>query len=153
VDPSSEWLYPTLYESPDELDARKLFLGRGSELLNFLHQRLCDLHFFFRKLVPLGHPGLKSCGGPKLFEPKIFASGGLIFGIKPFRPPTGIVFGRLEIEIWNVWAHLAAEAASLIAQRVPDGENPVPECPMGLDPQKALAKRNEARDMQNRIGI
>jgi hypothetical protein len=52
VNPSSEWLNPTLYESPDELDARKLFLGHGSELLNFFHQRLCDLHFFFRKLVP-----------------------------------------------------------------------------------------------------
>jgi hypothetical protein len=52
VDPSSEWLDPTLYESPDELDAQKLFLGRGSELLNSLHERLYDLHFFFRELVP-----------------------------------------------------------------------------------------------------
>jgi hypothetical protein len=50
--PSSERLDPTLYESPNELDARKLFLGRGSKLLNFLHQRLCDLHFLFRELVP-----------------------------------------------------------------------------------------------------
>jgi hypothetical protein len=52
MDPSSEWLDPTLYGSPDELDTRKLFLWRGSEFLNFLHQRLCDLHFFFRELVP-----------------------------------------------------------------------------------------------------
>jgi hypothetical protein len=52
VGPSSERLDPTLYESPNKLDARKLFLGRGSKLLNFLHQRLCDLHFLFRKLMP-----------------------------------------------------------------------------------------------------
>jgi hypothetical protein len=52
VGPSSERLDPTLYESLNELVARKLFLGRGSKLLNFLHQRLCDLHFYFRKLMP-----------------------------------------------------------------------------------------------------
>jgi hypothetical protein len=50
--PSSERLDPTLYESLNELDARKLFLGRGSKLLNFFHQRFCDLHFFFRELMP-----------------------------------------------------------------------------------------------------
>jgi hypothetical protein len=43
--------------------------------------------------------------------------------------------------------HLAAEVAGLIAQWVPDGENPAPECPMGFDPQKALAKHDKAHDM------
>jgi hypothetical protein len=52
VSPSSERLDPTLYESMNKLDARKLFLGRGSKLLDFLHKRLCDLHFLFRELVP-----------------------------------------------------------------------------------------------------
>jgi hypothetical protein len=52
VGPSIERLDTTLYESPNELDARKLFLGHGSKLLNFLHQRLYDLHFLFRELVP-----------------------------------------------------------------------------------------------------
>jgi hypothetical protein len=95
----------------------------------------------------LSHPGSKSCGGPKLFKPEVFTSGGLIFAIKPFRPPAKIVFGHLEIEIRDIWAHLTAESTSLIAQRVPDGENPAPECPMGFDPQKALTKRDETRDM------
>jgi hypothetical protein len=52
VGPSSERLDPTLYESLNELDARKFFLGHGSKLLNFLHQRFGDLHFLFRELVP-----------------------------------------------------------------------------------------------------
>jgi hypothetical protein len=52
VGPSGKRLDPMLYESTNKLDARKLFLGHGSKLLDFLHQRLCDLHFLFRELVP-----------------------------------------------------------------------------------------------------
>jgi hypothetical protein len=52
VGPSSERLNPTLYESMNKLDARKLFLGRSSQLLDFLHQGLCDLHLLFRELMP-----------------------------------------------------------------------------------------------------
>jgi hypothetical protein len=51
VGPSNERLNPTLYESANKLDARKFLLGRGSKLLDFLHQRLCDLHLVFRELV------------------------------------------------------------------------------------------------------
>jgi hypothetical protein len=136
-------LGPTLYKGANELDARKLFLGRGSKLLDFLYQRLCDLHFLVRELMPPRHPGSKNCGGSKFLKPKVFASGGLILSIKPFRPPIGVVFGRLEIEVRDVWAHLAAKATSLIAQGVPDGKNPAPKHPMGLNPQKTLTERDK----------
>jgi hypothetical protein len=36
-------------------------------------------------------------------------------------------------------AHLAAEAASLVMLWAPNDENPMPERPMGLDPQETLA--------------
>jgi hypothetical protein len=52
VGSSGERLDLMLYESANKLDARKLFIGRGSKLLDFLHQRVCDLHFLFRELVP-----------------------------------------------------------------------------------------------------
>jgi hypothetical protein len=104
VGSSSERLDPTLYEGPNELDARKLFLRCGLKPLNFFRQRLYDLHFFFRELVPPGHPRSKNCGGSKLFNPEVFASGGLVFGIKPFCPLARIVFGRLEIEIRDIGA-------------------------------------------------
>jgi hypothetical protein len=146
-------LDPTLYKGANELDTRKLFLGRGSKLLDFLHQRLYDLHFLVRALVPPRHPGSKNCGGSKFLKPEVFASGGLILGIKPFRPPTGVVFGHLEIEVRDVRAHLAAKATSLIAQRVPDSKNPAPKRPMGLDPQKTLTERDKTRNVQNCIGI
>jgi hypothetical protein len=129
-------LDPTLYKGVNELDAQKLFLGRGSKLLDFLHQRLCDLHFLVRELVPPRHPGSKDCSGSKFLKPEVFASGELILGIKPFRPPAGVVFRRLEIEVQDVRAHLAAKATSLIAQGVSDGENPVPKRPMGSIPKK-----------------
>jgi hypothetical protein len=35
----------------------------------------------------------------------------------------------------------------------PDDKNPAPECPVGLDPQKTLAEYDEARDVQNGVGI
>jgi hypothetical protein len=153
VGSSSERLDPVLYEGPNELDARKLFLWHGSKLLDFLHQRLRDLHFFVRKLVPPRHPRSKNGGGSKFLEPEVFASGGLVLGIELFCPPVGIVFGHLEVEIRNVWAHLAAEATSLIAKWVPDGENPAPKHPMGLDPQETFTERDKTRNVQNRIGI
>jgi hypothetical protein len=85
-------LDPTLYEGANELDTRKLFLGRGSKLLDFLHQRLGDLHFLISELVPPKHPRSKNCGGSKFLKPEVFASGGLILGIKPFCPPAEVVF-------------------------------------------------------------
>jgi hypothetical protein len=153
VGPSSERLYLMLYKSANELDARKLFLGRGSKLLDFLHQRLYDLHFLVRELVPPRHPGSKNCGGSKFLKPEVFASGGLILGIKPFRPPAEVVFGHLEIEVRDIRAHLAAKATSLIAQGVPDGENPAPKRPMGLDPQETLTEHDKTRNVHDCIGI
>jgi hypothetical protein len=99
VGSSSERLDPTLYKGMNELDARELFLGHGSKLLDFFHQRLHDLHFLVRELVPPRHPGSKDCGGSKFVKPEVFANGGLILGIKPFHPPTGVVFGHMKIEV------------------------------------------------------
>jgi hypothetical protein len=153
VGSSSERLDPVLYEGPNELDAQKLFLRRGLKLLNFLHQRLRDLHFLIEKLMPPRHPRSKDGGGPKLLEPEVFASGGLVLGVEPFCPLAGVVFGRLEIEIWHVRAHLAAEAAGLVAQWVPDGKNLAPKRPMGFDPQETFTERDKTRNVQNRVGI
>jgi hypothetical protein len=103
--------------------------------------------------MPPRHPRSKDGGGPKFLEPEVFASGGLVLGVELFCPPAGVVFGRLEIEIWNVRAHLATEATGLVAQWVPDGENPAPKCPVGFDPQEAFTKHDKTRNVQNRIGI
>jgi hypothetical protein len=76
-----------------------------------------------------------------------------VLGIKPFRPPARIVFRRLEVEIIDILAHLAAEAASLVMLWAPDDKNPTPKCPTGLDPQETLAECDETRDVQNGVGI
>jgi hypothetical protein len=36
---------------------------------------------------------------------------------------------------------------------MPDGENPAPKRPMGLDPQEAFIERDKTHNVQNRIGI
>jgi hypothetical protein len=102
VGSSSERLDPALDKGPDELNARKLFLRSGSKLLDFLHQWLRDLHLLIRNLMPPRHPGSKDGGGLKLLKPEVFATGELVLGVEPFRPPTGIVFGHLEVEVWHV---------------------------------------------------
>jgi hypothetical protein len=99
------------------------------------------------------HPRSKNGGGSKFLEPEVFASGGFVLGIEPFCPPARIVFWHLEVEVWNIWAHLTAEAAGLVAKWVPDGENPAPKRPMGLDPQETFTERDKTRNVQNRIGI
>jgi hypothetical protein len=103
--------------------------------------------------MPPRYPWSQDGGGPKLLKPEVFASGELILGIELFRPPAGVVFGRLEVEVWHVRAHLAAETAGLVAQWVPDGENPVPKHPVGFDPQETFTKRDKTSSVQNRIGI
>jgi hypothetical protein len=134
VGSSSERLDLALDEGPDELNARKLFLRSGSKLLDFFHQWLRDLHLLIRKFMFPRHPGPKDDGGLKLLKPKVFATGELVLGVEPFRPPAGIVFGRLEVEVGDVWTHLAAEATSLELQRAPDDENSAPKRPVGFDP-------------------
>jgi hypothetical protein len=62
------------------------------------------------------------------------AGRGFVPGVKPLRPPTGIVLWHLEIEVFNILAHLAAEAAGLVVQRAPDDENSALERLVGLDP-------------------
>jgi hypothetical protein len=81
------------------------------------------------------------------------AGEGFVLGIEPLRPPAGIIFWHLEIEVVDVLAHLAAEAANLVVLRAPDDENLTPERPMGLDPQETFTKRDETRDVQNSVGI
>jgi hypothetical protein len=97
--------------------------------------------------------GPKDGGGPKLFKPKVLAGGGLVPGIEPLRPPARIVFRRFEIEVLNTLAYLAAEAASLVVQRAPNGENLVLEPPVGLDPQETFTKRDKTCNVKNSIGI
>jgi hypothetical protein len=46
-----------------------------------------------------------------------------------------------------VRAHLAAEAAGLVAQWVPDGKNPAPKRPVGFDPQDTFTKRDKTRNV------
>jgi hypothetical protein len=53
----------------------------------------------------------------------------------------------LEIELFDILAHLAAEAAGLVVQRAPDDENSAPERQMGHDPQEAFTKRDETRNV------
>jgi hypothetical protein len=59
-----------------------------------------------------------------------------VLGIEPLLPPARIVFGRLEIEVVDVLAHLAAKSTSLIMLWMPDDKNSTPEHPMGAIPGK-----------------
>jgi hypothetical protein len=81
------------------------------------------------------------------------ANRGFVPGIKPLGPPPRIVFRSLEVEVVDVLAHLVAETTSLVMQRAPDDEDSMPQCPVRLDPQEALAERDEARDMKNGVWI
>jgi hypothetical protein len=89
----------------------------------------------------------------EFLESEVFAVGGFVLGIVPLRPPPGIVFGRLEVEILDVWAHLDAKTAGLIWQRVPNNEDSAPQCPVGFDPQEALTERDKAHNVKDGIGI
>jgi hypothetical protein len=122
-------------------------------LLNLLHQRLSDLHLLLGQFMPPRHPGTDSGGRSKLLKTEVLASEEFVLGIEAFRPLARIVLRHLEIEIFDVLTHLAAEAASLVVRRTPDGENSTQEHPVGFDPKEALTEHDETRDVENSIGI
>jgi hypothetical protein len=134
VRPSGEWLDLALDESADQLEARHLFFECGSQLPNPLHQGLRNRHFLFGQLMRPRRSGPKDIGGAKFFKPKFLTDGGLVLGIKPSCSPAGIVLRRLQIEVFNVGVHLAAETTGLIVERAPDDEDSPPERPVGFDP-------------------
>jgi hypothetical protein len=139
VGSSGEWLHPAFNEGANELNARQLLLGRGPKFLDPLHERLGNLHFFGRQLVFPRRPGSKIGDGLKFFKPEILASGRLVLSVEPLRPPPGVVFRGLEVEVGDVRVNLTAKAAGLELQRAPDDEDSAPERPMGFDPQEAFA--------------
>jgi hypothetical protein len=142
-----------LDEGPDELDPRKLFLRSSTELLDLLHQRLCNLQLLIGKVMPPRHARSKNAGGPKFLESEIFVVGGFVLGVVPLRPPPRIVFGCLEVEVFDVWTHLNTETAGLIWQRVPNNENSAPQRPVGFNPQETFTECDEARNVMDGIGI
>jgi hypothetical protein len=100
-----------------------------------------------------GYPGPKVDSGLEFLKPEGLAAGGLVLGIKLFRPPAGVVFGRLKVKVGDIRTHLAAKAAGLEWQRAPDDKDSTPKGPMGFYPQETLTKRDETRNVQNRVGI
>jgi hypothetical protein len=64
--------------------------------------------------MPPRHPGTDSGGRSKLFKTKALTGEGFVLGIEPLCPLARIILRCLEIEIFDVWAHLAVEAASLV---------------------------------------
>jgi hypothetical protein len=153
VGSSSERLDSTLNKGPDELDPRKLLLRSSLELLDLLHQRLHNLQLLVRKFVSPRHSRPKNAGGLEFFESEVLTVGGLVLGVIPFRPAPGIVFGHLEVEILDVWAHLNAETAGLVWEGAPNNEDSAPQCPVGFDPQEAFAERDKTRNVKDGIGI
>jgi hypothetical protein len=103
--------------------------------------------------MPPRHPRTNSGGRSKLLKPKVLAGEEFVLGIEPFRPPARIVLRCLEIEIFDILTHLAAEAASLVVRRTPDGEDLTLERPVGLDPEEALTERDETCNVENSVGI
>jgi hypothetical protein len=89
----------------------------------------------------------------KFLESELFVVGGFVLGIVPLRPPAGIVFRHLEVEVFDVWVHLAAKTISLEWQRAPNNKNSVPQRPVGFNPQETFTERDEARNVEDGIGI
>jgi hypothetical protein len=99
------------------------------------------------------HARSKNAGGLKFLESKTFVVGGFVLGIVPLRPLARIVFGRLEVEVYDVRANLNAETAGLEWQRAPNNKDSAPQRPVGFNPQETFTDHDEARNVKDGIGI
>jgi hypothetical protein len=89
----------------------------------------------------------------KLLKTEVLIGEEFVLGIEPLCPPARIVLRHLEIEIFDVLAHLAAEATGLVVRRMPDGENSMPESPVGFDSEEAFTEHDETRNVKDSVGI
>jgi hypothetical protein len=89
----------------------------------------------------------------KFFKPEFLADGRLVLGVKPSCPPARIVLRHLQIEVFDVGAHLADKTAGLIVVRAPDDEDSPPERPVGFDPKEAFTQCDKARYVHDGVGI
>jgi hypothetical protein len=110
----SEGLYSALDKSAYQLEASHLFFRDGSQLPDFLHQRLYDRHLFIDQCVRPRYPRPKGIGGTKLFNPEVLASDGLVPGIEPSCPLARVVLRRPQPKIFDIRVHRAVETAGLI---------------------------------------
>jgi hypothetical protein len=138
-----------LDEGSNKLDAGEFLIRSSLKLLNFLHQRLRDLHLLVGKVMLPRCMGSKVDSGLEFLKPEGLAAGGLVLGIKPFRPLAGVVFGHLKVKVGNIRTHLTAKGTGLEWQRAPDDKDSMPKCPMGFYPQETLTKRDETHNVQN----
>jgi hypothetical protein len=53
----------------------------------------------------------------------------------------------LEVEVFDVRAHLNAETTGLEWQRAPNNENSASQRPVGFNPQETFTERDEARNV------
>jgi hypothetical protein len=99
------------------------------------------------------HARLEGASRLKFLESEIFVVGGFVLGIVPLRPPARIVFGYLEVEVFDVRAHLAAETTGLEWQRALNSENSALERPVGFNLQETFTERDKAHNVEDGIGI
>jgi hypothetical protein len=64
--------------------------------------------------MPPRHPRTDSGGRSKLLKTELLAGEEFVLSIEPFCPLARVVLRCLEIKIFDVLMHLAAEAASLV---------------------------------------
>jgi hypothetical protein len=76
----------------------------------------------------------------------------LVLNVEAFQPPTVVVFRCHQVEILHLRSHEVAKASRLIVGLALHAENPLPKRPMGIDPQEALAQRDEAHNLQYCVG-
>jgi hypothetical protein len=96
---------------------------------------------------------MNSGGGSKFFKTEVLTGEEFVLGVEPLCPPARIFLQNLEIEVFDVLAHLAAEAASLVVRGMPNGVNSTPERLVGLDTKEALTEHDETRNVENSVGI
>jgi hypothetical protein len=97
--------------------------------------------------------GPKGAGGAKFFKSELLTGGRLVLSIKPPCSPARIVLRRPQIEVFDFGVHRAAKTAGLIVERAPNNKDSPPERLMGFDPQEAFTQHDEARYVQDSVGI
>jgi hypothetical protein len=96
---------------------------------------------------------MNSGGGSKFFKTEVLTGEEFVLGVELLCPPSRIVLQCLEIEIFDVLAHLAAEATSLVVRGTPNCVNLMLERPVGLDTKEALTEHDETCNVENGVGI
>ena len=137
------------------MDTRQFFTAGVLQLVDALHQSIRSCPFFGSSFSVPGSPPEDFCGTIKRSDVVFLRVVVLFLDVQPPPAPPLDGVGEFDVEVVHFGtdaddnaAHIVGDIAGAVA---PEIENALPQAPMRMGPEEALAQSDENRDMEDGV--